>query len=114
MAAGVVDGHVVVQGCVHTARTQTVGDGDEAQQPEITGKGETEQSHRGEGNTDGSDLACTEASGDTVAVQTGGNGAAGNDERNDSHPGDVSTQVDMHHRPGGAQQGVRQAQADKG
>ena len=114
MAAGVVDGHIVVQGRVHAARTQTVGDCDEAQQPEITGKGEAEQCHSGEGDADGGDSACAETAGDAVAVQTGSDGAAGDDKGYDAHPGDVGAQVDVHHGPGGAQQRVGQAQADKG
>ena len=114
VAAGVVQGHVVVQRRVHAARPQAVGDCPQAQPPEGPAGGEAEQGGGGQPHAGGGDPPGAQPFGEPVALQAGHHRAHGDDDGDRPGPGGGHAQVGVHHRPGRAQQGIGQAQADEG
>ena len=113
MAASVVQGNVVVQGCVHAAGTQPVGDGPQAEHPELCGEGKPEQRCGGHAHADGRDPAGAEGPGQPVALQAGKDRAQRDDHGKDTRAGHRDPQLRVHGGPGRPQQGIRQAQTDK-
>ena len=113
MAALVVQSHVVVQGGVHAAGPQTVGDGPQAEHPELPRHREAEQGRSSHAHTDGGDFAGAEGAGETVAIQAGDDGAQRDDHGNDPRIGHRHTQLRVHGGPRRPQQGVRQTQTDE-
>ena len=113
MAASVVQGNVVVQGCVHAAGTQPVGDGPQAEHPELCGDGKPEQRCGGHAHADGRDPAGAEGPGQPVALQAGKDRAQRDDHGKDTRAGHRDPQLRVHGGPGRPQQGIRQAQTDK-
>ena len=114
MLALIVECHVVVQRGVHAAGAQAVGDGPEAQHPEGATDGEAKQRQCRGGDTDGRDLPGAQLPGDPVALEAGDDGAQGDDHGDGPGIGDRHAQLRIHAGPGRAQQGIRQAEADKG
>ena len=113
VAAGVVQGHIVIQTGVHAARAQTVGHGQQAQLPVGPAEGKAPQRHRGKPHAEGGDLSRAEAAGHALAHQAGDHGAGGDDHGDQPRTGQGDIQLRVHAGPGGAQKGVGQAQADK-
>ena len=114
VAAGVVQGHVVVQRRVHTARPQTVGHGPQAQHPEGGTGGKSQQGRRRDGHAEHRHLPRPQCAAHPLAEQAGHHGAQRDDHGHHPCPGHAYAQVPVHHRPRRAQHGVGQAQTDKG
>ena len=114
VAALVMQGNVVVQGCIHAARTQTVGDSPQTEHPEPTGDRETEQRRSGHAHTEGGHSARAQRPGEPVTVQAGNDGAQRDDHGQDARVGEGDAQLGVHGGPCRPQQGIRQAKADKG
>ena len=114
VAAGVVEGHIVVQRRVHAARPQAVGHRPQAQGQEGAADGEAEEGGGGDAHAEGGDPAGAQPPGQPVAAKAGDDGAGGDDHGDDPHVGHRDPQLPVYGGPGGAQQGVRQTQADEG
>lgn len=113
VAGCVVERYIVVQGGVHRAGTQTVGNGPEAEQPEGAADGKAEQCRSGEKDADSSYKPRTESAREAVGEQAGQNGAAGDQHCDNAHIGHGHLQILMHNGPRGADQGIRQSQTDE-
>ena len=114
MAAGIVKSHIVVQAGIHAAGTQSVGNGPETEHPEGATGGEAKEGGGCHGHADGGDLSGAQFAGEPVAQETGDDRPHGNDHGDHTGIGDGDGKLPVHHRPGRAQKGVRQAEADKG
>ncbi len=75
VAAFVMQGNVVVQGRIHAACAQAVGDSPQAEHPELSGDRESEQRGSGHAHTEGGHFARAQCPGEPVAVQAGNDGA---------------------------------------
>ena len=113
MAAGKMEGHIVVEGRVYAPGAQAVGNGPEAQGPKGMADGEAEECRRRHANADGRHPSSSQPPGQTVALQAGNHGAHGDDTEDHSGIGNRNAEVRIHGGPGRPQQGVRQAQTDK-
>lgn len=112
-AVGEVEGHVVVRDSVYAAGSQSVGHGPEAEQGEEVADGEAEDGRGGHGVADGGDLSGPQAAGEAVALEAGDHGSHGDDHREEPGVGHGNAELSVHGGPGGAQQGVGRARADK-
>ena len=83
MAAGVMGGHVIVQSGVHASGSQSIGDGKQAELPELAAQGISENSYSGESHADRCDQTGTEPLGQAVTHKAGKGGAAGDDHINE-------------------------------
>ena len=114
VAAFVMQGNVVVQGGIHAARAQAVGNSPQAEHPELAGDRETEQRRSGHAHAEGGHPARAQRPGEPVAVQAGNDGAQRDDHGQDTRVGEGDAQLGVHGGPCRPQQRIRQAKADKG
>ena len=75
---------------------------------------EAEEGGGGDAHAEGGDPAGAQPPGQPVAAKAGDDGAGGDDHGDDPHVGHRDPQLPVYGGPGGAQQGVRQTQADEG
>ena len=113
VCAGVVESYIVVEGGVHAARTQAVGNGPQAQKDEGVAEGEAEQGGRCHGHTDSCHLSGPQAQGQPVALEAGDDGACRDDHGNDAGVGHRHLEFLVHGGPGGPKESVGKAQAYK-
>ena len=113
VAAGVVQGHVVVQGRVHAAGPQPVGHRPQAEHPELGRDRKAQQRQRRQGHAAGRDPPGAKAAGQPVAVQAGDDGAHRDDHREHPRKGHRHPEGPVHRGPGRPQQRIGQAQADE-
>ena len=111
---GVVLGHKVVEGGVNGSRPQAVGNGKDHEHNEIPGNGKAQKGRSGEKHAGDRHPGGAEPPGEPAGKETGYNGSQGDDGGENAHKGNRDTQLQVHHRPPGAQQRVRQPQAHKG
>lgn len=71
MFAGIVERNIVVQRSVHTSGTKTIGNSPQAQCKIGMTDGESKQCNGSHEYADGRNLSCSEAFGQSVALQTG-------------------------------------------
>ena len=114
MAAGIVEGHIVVQAGVHAAGAQAIGQRPEAELPGAAAGGKAKQSRRRHGHAEGRDPAGSEAQVQPLTQQAGHHRAHRNNDEDHPGKGHRRPQLRHHAGPGRPQQSVRQAQADKG
>ena len=74
---------------------------------------EPEQGDGGQHGADGGDFAGAKLTGQTVTLQAGNDGAAGDDHRNGTHIGDRDAETRIDAGPRRTEQGVRQTETDK-
>ena len=108
-----MQGDIVIERCVHTARAQPVGDRPQAQRPEAVTDGEAEQRRRRDTHADRRDHAGAEFSGQAVALQAGDDRPQRNDHGNDAGVGHRHLKFGVNFRPRRAEQRVRQSEADE-
>ena len=77
MAGFIVQGNVVVQGCVDASGAETIGDTPEAEGEKRVADGESKQRHCGCQNADCRDFSGAEAGVQPVTVQTGNDCSGG-------------------------------------
>ena len=114
VAAGVVEGDVVVQRGVHAARAQPVGHRPQAEHPELARERKAEQRQRRQRDAARRHPAGAEAGRQPVAVQAGNDGAHRDDHRDDAREGHRHPEGPVHGGPRRPQQGIGQAETDKG
>lgn len=114
VAAFVMQGNVVVQGGIHAARAQAVGDSPQTEHPELAGDRETEQRRSGHAHAEGGHPARAQCPGEPVAVQAGNDGAQRDDHGQDARVGEGNAQLGVHGGPCRTQQGIWQTKTDKG
>ena len=114
MAAGIVEGHIVVQTGIHAACAQAIGDGPQQKHPVAPAGGEAEQGGGSHGHGEGRDLTGAEAVGQPVAEQAGDDGAEGDDHGHRTGVGDAHPKLGIHGGPCRAQKAVGQPQGDEG
>lgn len=114
VARRVVQGDVVVEGGIHRARAESVGDRPEAEHPELPRSGEAEQGGGGHRDADGGDQARAEAAGEALGREARQDRAARDDHGDDAGEADGDVQTLLHDRPPGAEERVGQAEADEG
>ena len=114
VAAGIVEGHIVIQAGVHAACAQAVGDGPEDQHPVFPADAEAEQRAGGHGHGESRDLSGTEPPGQPVAEQARDDGPQRHGHGHRTGIGHRHHKLRIHTGPGRAQQPVRQAQGDEG
>ena len=113
VAALVVKRHIVVQGRIHTAGSQSVRYCPDAQEPETPCYGEQEQRPCGHGHADCRDHSYPQCLGEPVTEKTGDNGASCDYHAHDSHVGDRNRELAVHHGPGGTEDPVGKTEADE-
>lgn len=106
--------HEVIQGGIHTSRSETVGNSKDTEKPGGMRQGEAKQSGGGHEYTYGGNRAGSQTAYDLFTEKTGNNGASGNNHGDDAGKRDGNLKLPVHNRPGGSQQGIGQTQADKG
>ena len=113
VAAFVMQGNIVVQGGIHAARAQAVGDSPQAEHPEPAGDRKAEQRRSGHAHAEGGHPARAQCPGEPVAVQAGNDGAQRDDHGQNARVGEGNAQLGVHGGPCRPQQRIRQAKADK-
>ena len=101
VAAGIVEGNVVIQGSVHASGTQPVGDGPKAKLPEGPGCRVAKEGCGSQRYADRCDNPSAEPPGKAVTGQAGKDGAQRNEEGQEAHIGDRHTKDGVDHGPGG-------------
>ena len=109
MAAGEMEGHIVIEGSIHASGTQAIGHRPQAQHPELPADRKSEKGQSGHGHADGRHPTRPQAAGQPVAEQAGNDGTAGNNAENNAGIGNRHPKALVHRRPGRPQQGIRQA-----
>ena len=107
-------GHKVVEGGVNGSRPQAVGNGKKQEHGKIGGDGVAQKGYGGEKHAGNRHPGGAEPAGKAVGKEAGQDGAQGDKGGENAHKGNRDTQLQVHHRPPGAQQRVRQPQAHKG
>ena len=114
VAAFIVQGHIIVQRGVHTARAEAIRDRPQAELPELGAGGKTEQCHSGCGDAERRDLARAQLAVEAVAGKAGDDRPGGDDHGHTARPRHARAKLGVHARPRRAQQRVWQAKADEG
>ena len=114
MLGSVVKRDVVVERGVNSACAQAVGDRDQAELPKGARKRKGEDSGGGKANGESAQPARAQFAHQPCGHERGYDGAARDDDRNRALGCDGCAQVEMHDRPGRAQQRIGQAKRDKG
>ena len=114
VAAFVMDCHIVIQCRIHASGTQTIGNCQQKQHPEISRQ---EKAHHGKSRHAGAECrnpAGTEAVDHPVSHQTGHHRAGRNGHGNHAHIRNRHPKKRVHTGPRRSQQGIGQSQRDKG
>ena len=113
MPAGIVKGHIVVKGGVHTAGAQSIGHSPQTEHPERGRSRKAKQGQCRQSHTESRHPARAQFVGETVAVEAGEDGPRRDNHRDDTRIGNRHPQFSIDGRPGRTQQGIGQSETDK-
>ena len=111
---GVMEGHVVIQRRVDGTRPQSQRDGAQAHHQQVPREGEPQQSGGGHSGADSGGPVGSQQADDLGAQHAGYDRPAADGHADEAGEGDGQMKSCVNRRPGGAEQGVRNAQADEG
>ena len=105
--------HIVIERRVDRARTETVRHGEGEQHPELCGNRKTEESEHREEHARGRHAAGAELSRELIRQKARSDRPAGDYHGHNAHVRHRNAELRVHDRPAGAEQRIRQTEADK-